>query len=467
MSLINNRIQGWKIIDMMISMTTASLAFWALFACLTVVRGRVPVMESYYVLWGLSLAGIGLHCLSQARRRRTALGLAMSENLYWISGQVIAVALCVFAGMVFLKDSAVSRVFLVLFLVILPVALVAGRKSAVKWLAPHLFDRRHQCGALIVGSMRDSAHLVEWLRSKKAYGLKLLGYVADEAKEEVNGVALLGETRDLDRIMSQHRPDVVIAAGFEHLGQNWDRLRGLCERRGARLAFSLGAGVDLAGGLTCYQEDGVNLLALRNEPLESPVNRTIKRTLDIAIALPVVVLVLPPLALAVWLLQRMVSPGPLLFRQQRSGLRGVPFTMLKFRTMHLDNPDEAKQAVARDPRVYRGGGWLRRLSLDEFPQFINVLLGHMSVVGPRPHFVAHDEWFSEMSHAYRVRMLIKPGITGLAQVKGYRGPTSTAEHVECRTREDIYYLENWSLFMDCFIIFRTAFQFLLGARNAI
>jgi exopolysaccharide biosynthesis polyprenyl glycosylphosphotransferase len=427
----------------------------------------VPAKESYLTLWLVSLGGLLVHGAFQSRNRRSALGLAMSENLYGVFSQVVFVAFAEFAALVLMKDQGASRVFLMSFLLLLPLVLLAGRQLTLKWLAPLVFDRKHRCGVLLVGPPAELVHLVEWIHSKKAYGLHLLGYVSEHPDPDDASMTHLGGLADLDQILIQTSPGVVIANGFQQLGADWLRLKDMCDRRGARVAFSLGAGIDLSVALTCYQEDGVNLLALCNEPLEAPFNRFVKRSLDLLIALPVVLFVLPVLALAVWLLQRFYSPGPLLFRQERSGLGGRLFVMLKFRTMHVDNPDEARQATVKDPRVYKGGGWLRRLSLDEFPQFVNVLFGQMSVVGPRPHYFVHDEWFAEMAGSYRLRSLIKPGITGLAQVKGFRGPTATAEHVQSRTREDLYYLENWSLLMDVVIIFRTAFQFLRTSKNAL
>jgi exopolysaccharide biosynthesis polyprenyl glycosylphosphotransferase len=467
MSMIVSRIQGWRLVDLMVSSVLSSLLFWVLYALQDTYRGKVPTTESYLFLWAAAIAGLLIHGASQSRNRRSALGLAMSENLSGVLSLVISVAFAEFATLALLKDMGASRVFLVSFLLLLPLILLAGRKLTLKWVAPWVFDRKHRCGVVLVGPPSESAHLVEWVRSKKIYGLRLLGYVADTSVDQDPSVPHLGRPADMDQILLETNPGVVVANGFDLNGPNLLKLKNICNHRGARVAFSLGATIDLTCALTCYQEDGVNLLALCNEPLEAPFNRIVKRSLDVLIALPVVVLVLPLLAIPVWLIHRAYSPGPLLFRQERSGLRGKLFVLLKFRTMNVDNPDEARQATAKDPRVFKGGGWMRRLSLDEFPQFINVLLGHMSVVGPRPHFVAHDDRFAEMADSYRLRSLIKPGITGLAQVKGFRGPTLTAEHVQSRTREDLYYLENWSLLMDVVIIVRTAFQFLRTSKNAL
>lgn len=205
---------------------------------------------------------------------------------------------------------------------------------------------------------------------------------------------------------------------------------------------------------------------MRDEPLECPLNRSIKRLIDIAIALPIVVFVLPVACLTVWLIHHFQSPGPLLFRQRRTGIQFEPFDILKFRTMHVQNPDPTVQATKGDARVFPLGKWMRKLSIDELPQFINVLNGEMSVVGPRPHMVEHDGTFSKVAEMYRIRSFVKPGITGLAQVMGYRGEVKGINDVVDRVRSDVFYLEHWSILLDWFIICKTGWQVIWPPKSA-
>jgi lipopolysaccharide/colanic/teichoic acid biosynthesis glycosyltransferase len=191
------------------------------------------------------------------------------------------------------------------------------------------------------------------------------------------------------------------------------------------------------------------------EPLEDPVNRLVKRAMDIMISGLVVSLVLPPLALLVAVSQRCQSPGPLFFLQTRSGRSSKPFRIIKFRTMSATNKSPARQATRNDERVYPFGRWLRKTSLDEMPQFLNVLRGEMSVVGPRPHMIVHNRRFQEMMASYRVRAFIKPGITGIAQVSGYRGEARTDSEILERVKRDIGYVENWSVWQDFVIVCKT------------
>jgi polysaccharide biosynthesis protein PslA len=197
--------------------------------------------------------------------------------------------------------------------------------------------------------------------------------------------------------------------------------------------------------------------------------RLIKRIVDVGFTLPALVLFALP-ALLIALAIRLGSPGPVLFRQQRIGLSGRKFTTLKFRTMYWDPglPGTLRQAVNNDPRVTRMGQWLRRCSLDELPQLINVLRGEMSIVGPRPHAPgtrAGGHLFEDVTECYGTRHFVQPGMTGLAQVRGWRGETDTEEKLLHRIDCDFEYIAHWSVGLDLAIIWRTA-RSVLSANNA-
>jgi putative colanic acid biosynthesis UDP-glucose lipid carrier transferase len=200
----------------------------------------------------------------------------------------------------------------------------------------------------------------------------------------------------------------------------------------------------------------------------APVNAfqlLIKRTIDIFLACTASMMLLPLLAL-VAIAIKLDSPGPVIFRQTRHGLNRRPFRILKFRTMTvLEDGQSVKQAERFDKRVTRLGSWLRRTSIDELPQLINVLKGEMSIVGPRPHAAAHDIHFNEVIANYTFRQRVKPGITGYAQVNGSRGETPTVEAMQRRVALDIWYIDNWSFQLDLAIMFRTMIEIVHG-RNA-
>jgi lipopolysaccharide/colanic/teichoic acid biosynthesis glycosyltransferase len=224
--------------------------------------------------------------------------------------------------------------------------------------------------------------------------------------------------------------------------------------------------VKLENPLRAFNHDGYSFLEFHDEPLEDPVNRSLKRMLDLAVAVPVVVLLLPPLAILVKLAQLAQSPGPIFYRQVRTGKGGRPFSVWKFRTMHGLSQGDARQARKQDSRIYPFGRMLRRTSLDELPQFLNVVMGEMSVVGPRPHFEAHEPMFARSAEVYRMRFFVAPGITGLAQSRGFRGEATSPEQIKERIRLDLIYVRSWSIWLDLAIMARTLGQMLRPPESA-
>lgn len=208
------------------------------------------------------------------------------------------------------------------------------------------------------------------------------------------------------------------------------------------------------------------VLKLREEPLSNPVNAALKRCFDIVASLLFLVVIYPFVWCFVAVGTTLSSPGPILFRQKRTGYKGKPFTMLKFRSMKVNADADRLQATADDPRKTKFGDFLRRTSIDELPQFINVLKGDMSLIGPRPHMELHTEIYTKLVDEYLVRHMVKPGLTGWAQVNGCRGETRTTEAMAERVRYDIWYIENWSVGLDIKIIFKTVAQLLGGDKQA-
>jgi putative colanic acid biosynthesis UDP-glucose lipid carrier transferase len=210
--------------------------------------------------------------------------------------------------------------------------------------------------------------------------------------------------------------------------------------------------------------NGVPVVGICETPFTG-TNEMVKRLSDIVLAALILVLI-SPLLLLIAAGVKCSSPGPVIFRQRRNGLDGEEITVYKFRSMTTqDNGDHVVQARRDDPRITRFGAFLRRTSLDELPQFFNVLQGRMSIVGPRPHAVAHNEMYRELIKAYMVRHKVKPGITGWAQVNGMRGETETIEKMRARVEYDLEYLRNWSLGLDLQIIARTV-RLVLFDRHA-
>ena len=205
---------------------------------------------------------------------------------------------------------------------------------------------------------------------------------------------------------------------------------------------------------------------LRHVPLSYAHNALIKKIVDFLVSLIAIIIIVPILFPILAILIKMSSPGPVIFKQQRTGKRGKEFTCYKFRTMRVNSDANTKQATENDDRKTKIGDFLRRTSLDELPQLFNVLKGDMSLVGPRPHMTMHTYEYSPQIDKYMVRHFIKPGITGLAQVRGYRGETKDVELMDKRIKSDVEYVENWSLGMDLEIMFKTVLLIMKGDENA-
>lgn len=292
---------------------------------------------------------------------------------------------------------------------------------------------------------------------------ELLGYFEDREPArvgEVMGSLLrLGNIGGLADYVSQHQVDVVFIALPAGSSQRAMEVAEMLGDTTASLYFVPDFCPVSQFGARAIEVDSMPVLEVMETPFYG-ADGLLKRAFDIAFSLCALVgLALPMLAIAAAV--RLTSPGPALFLQQRYGLNGREFKVFKFRTMYVaDRSQELAQVSRNDSRVTPLGRFLRRTSLDELPQFINVLLGDMSVVGPRPHTVAHNEYYRRQIKRYMSRHKVKPGITGLAQINGLRGETSTIEAMDARIRFDLAYIRNWSLSRDIEIILKTAFVFL-------
>ena len=208
------------------------------------------------------------------------------------------------------------------------------------------------------------------------------------------------------------------------------------------------------------------ILSLRSEPLDDVGNRLKKRILDVIVSFFVIVFILSWMIPLLGILIFIESRGPIFFTQKRTGKNNQPFNCIKFRSMQSNSDSELKQATKGDARITKIGKFIRKTSLDEFPQFLNVFKGEMSVVGPRPHMIKHTNDYSKAVDQYMIRQFLKPGITGWAQIHGLRGEITSPEQIKSRVNKDLWYLENWTLWLDIQIMFLTVYQLFKGDDNA-
>ena len=367
------------------------------------------------------------------------------------------------------KDLFISRWFLLTFVGALYPTLLASNYYLPRVLAVRIFKGVREERNLLVGPASQAARMKHWLTSKEIFGFRTVGILSSDPIQSANvsGFRCLGRVGDLERVIREEGITQVIVLELPKELDLHRQLVGMVEKAGVRLLILSNLEELLAHPVVHVEDGGLRFITLREEPLENPLNRAAKRLLDLAVAVPIVLFVVPPLAVLIWIIQRFQSPGSLFYVQTRAGIQNQQFKIIKFRTMHENNPDMNRQATLGDERVFRFGRLMRKLSLDELPQFINVLKGDMSVTGPRPHLIEHNTQFAEQMSNYHIRTLVKPGITGLAQVRGFRGEARSSEEIARRLESDISYLENWRLALDVSIIVRTAWQMIFPPRTAV
>jgi len=469
--LIAKRIHGLRSLQVATEVVASLILFWLLLLVLVLNREWIDLNWSRYVIYSVLIVlgflfdfvRMGRWAPGQADeefRGRAALRMAFEQSF-----TIFAVLI---GFLVAFKDLAISRLFLAIYLPLQGGLLYLLNALLPSWLGTYFFRGSRRQKTLLVGSVGALRRMDAWLKRSARFGLEPAGVVVcgDDGVEEVCGIPRLGSCSELPRILKGMRVSLLIHSNPPADPEELTKLRDECDANGTRLVLAYDLGEELAQRASFFSEGGRHFMSLRAEPLESPANRFFKRALDVVVSLFVIACILPFTTALVWVLHRLQSPGPLVFRQTRSGLDNQEFTIYKYRTMHVDNSEPHVQATVGDPRVFPAGRWLRRLSIDELPQFINVLFGYMSIVGPRPHMLAHDLNFCESDPRYRVRHLIKPGITGLAQVRGLRGVTRQDADVVSRTSADLQYLENWSLTLDLTIMARTVIHVLHAPRSA-
>jgi exopolysaccharide biosynthesis polyprenyl glycosylphosphotransferase len=467
--MTNYRLRGVTVLHSIATAAVAFAAFWLwVMLFFVVLRAHEPANCVRYLQYSdVLVVGVFANHFMAKWNQLDLLQLDFFGALRLSIRQTVTLFALIAIYLFARRDSSMSRLFLCSFVPVFCVISVILNAKLPRFLAARMFHVRRRQRTLLVGSPEQAARVEHWLRNKSRYGLDVVGIITDGSdREEVLGWPNLGSIDDFERVVAGTGANQIIALNLPNSLPRAARFGKLCEELGVRLMFVNDIEHRFSHCVHFFEDSGLHLVSMREEPLECPFNRIIKRVVDIALALPVVVFILPPVCLFVSLAHRWQSPGPLFFRQRRSGFQNDPFEIIKFRTMHVDNPDEAAQATKGDPRIFPVGRWLRRLSVDELPQFINVLRADMSVVGPRPHMIEHDSKFAKSAQAYRIRAFVRPGITGLAQVSGFRGEARHANDVRDRVRSDVYYLEHWTLGLDWQIIMRTAMQFLRPSRNA-
>ncbi len=366
----------------------------------------------------------------------------------------------------FTRELQISRLFILSIMGGFGIGLLLNRFLYLG-IKNYFKNSHHLTKKVIILGYNDTAKKLAKYFEQDGINTKLLGFIEDDNKinelsnypvlSDIGGTLQVAKDLDVQEIFSTITPE-----------QNNDiyNLMYQAEKECIRFKIVPNLSVFMTRDVHIEYFGDLPILSLRSEPLDDVGNRLKKRMLDIIVSSLVLIFILswmiPLLALLIFI----ESGGSVFFRQLRTGKNKRTFYCLKFRSMKINNDADLKQATENDSRVTKIGKFIRRTSIDEFPQFINVLKGEMSLVGPRPHMLKHTTDYSKIVDEYMVRQFLKPGITGWAQINGYRGEINNPEQIKMRVDKDLWYLENWSLWLDLQILFLTVYYVVKGDNNA-
>jgi putative colanic acid biosysnthesis UDP-glucose lipid carrier transferase len=314
----------------------------------------------------------------------------------------------------------------------------------------------------IVGYGDLAQDLTKFFQKHTEYGFRMLGFISKQETEK----DFIGFINNIDELILNKEIDQVYVCLPYLSHQEVRNVISKCESSGVNVKLITDFRGFSAKGLELERFDHIPIINVTAVPLDITKNKVFKRVFDITFSLMVFVFIFSWLFPLISLWIKLDSRGPIFFRQLRTGKDNQDFWCWKFRTMYVNGEANMKQATKGDSRITKVGAFLRKTSVDELPQFINVLLGDMSIIGPRPHMLKHTEEYSSLIDNFMQRHVIKPGITGLAQAKGFRGETQTIFQMAGRVRLDRFYIENWSMLLDVKILLLTIMSIMQGDENA-
>lgn len=434
--------------DVLLICLMMPLAYWLRF---DVLHGVENVPRESYLRLGLVIMALemffyaarGIYQTSRVLRIRREVINLLEVNL------LLAVLLL---GWLYLNHSEhYSRLLLVIFFTLSTGAVIAKHAAVRKILRLLRKNGRNMKHVVVLGGGKTAGSYLEAIRVDREIGFDALGYVAAQPGELP--LSYLGGFDELETILDHTVPDEVVSAIDPADYERTPHIIACCEKAGVKLSVIPLYAEYMPARPEFDDVGGIPLLNIRRIPLDNYGNAIVKRTVDIVGSLLLLVL-LSPLMLLCAVGVKLSSPGPVFFTQERIGKDKKPFTMYKFRSLVVNDDSDTAWSGKRDDRRTAFGAWLRRCSLDELPQLFNVLRGDMSLVGPRPEIPYYVHRFKEEVPLYMVRHQVRPGMTGWAQIHGFRGDTPIPE----RVKHDVWYIENWSLWLDLRIMLETVFR---------
>lgn len=414
----------------------------------------VPFSAPYFALAIIAALMCTILIRQEAPRHQANFGsgwsVASNIGLAWL----MVIAILLLLGYATKVSAFYSRRALFAWFLLTPALIAAVELALRRWVGRLLLASGQARTAVICGANRVSRRLLQSIRERPELGLAFHGLFDDRSAErltEFSPTDRLGRFSDIAAYVRKHRIDTIfIATPFSHL-ERTEKLLSELQDTTASIYYVPDVFVFELIQSRTTDVNGIPVLALRETPFTG-WHALVKRASDVVLA-SLMLLLAAPLMLVIGLVIRLTSPGSVIFRQRRYGLDGEQIIIYKFRTMTVsEDGDQVRQVTAHDQRVTPIGRFLRKYSLDELPQLINVIQGRMSLVGPRPHAVAHNEAYRRLISGYMVRHKVAPGITGLAQVNGCRGETARIEDMQRRVEYDLQYLRHWSLLLDLKIL---------------
>ncbi|NNC95032.1 MAG: undecaprenyl-phosphate glucose phosphotransferase [Chitinophagales bacterium] len=358
---------------------------------------------------------------------------------------------------IMVKGFYYSREHFVFFYLIFIFLLFAWRFFVLQSVKRLRFRGYNLRPIVVVGLSAQGYQFMDLINNNPEFGYKFMGFFDDRPKQYVNKDFILGSIAECEKYCLENNVREVYCALPLDSAEEIQMLMKFCDKNVIRFKILPDFRSIMNRRLSIDFYESTPVMLVRNEPLENLANRALKRSFDFIFSSLVLALILSWIYPIVAALIKLTSKGPVFFKQNRTGYQNQAFSIYKFRTMEVNNDADSQTALINDPRITKVGMFLRKTHIDEIPQFINVFLGQMSVVGPRPRMLVHTKEYSKMVDRYMVRHFVKPGVTGLSQVKGLHEDDANVNHImlEKWVTADVEYIENWDLLLDLKIIYLT------------
>lgn len=435
--------------------------------CHTILISRIDahLREAYFLYWSISnILWLTLSFFFGTYSPKTILNFeaftkrTIQVYLLWI--------IFLMFYLFFYREMQLSRLFIIITLLSFGCALLMNRFIYLG-INKYFMTKEYLIKKVIILGYNDTAKKLAKYFEEDGLNMQIIGFIEDKMNvRELTHYPVLSDTNNVLEIAKKYDVQEIFSTITPEQDSDIYNLMYQAEKECIRFRIVPNLNIFITRDVHIEYFGELPILSLRSEPLDDVGNRINKRVLDIIISSFVIIFILSWLIPILGLLIILESKGPIFFSQLRTGKDKKPFKCLKFRSMMVNQEADLKQATQNDTRKTKIGKFIRKTSLDEFPQFLNVFKGDMSLVGPRPHMVKHTSDYSKFIDEYMVRQFIKPGITGWAQIHGFRGEITNPEQIQKRVDKDLWYLENWTLWLDIQILFLTIYFVMKGDKNA-